>query len=147
MLGKIIDYKISLSHAGFPMIEMIFKCEDGKILTWRGSLKPGKAQEITLDVILRCGFKAKDPMLLGAGPTSKLLDMEKSLELKIEQQEWNGKMKDKISWISTPGSAPTGDYKELNLVEALAQRKLKKEERDANKNNASASSLDDDVLF
>lgn len=59
--AKIKDYGIGSTKAGEPkaMILFTFKDQNGaeKELTWSGSLKEGRAREITIDALLTCGLK------------------------------------------------------------------------------------------
>lgn len=134
MKAQITDYGIATTKTGNPQIMIKFNCEDGKSRTWYGSLKEGRAREITIDTLLRCGFKGDDVSVLAGGHTSGQLDHNVELELVIENEVGqDGKTYERIRWVNLPGgsgfkNAMTQDdavqvLKGLNLKSDFAARK------------------------
>lgn len=118
-LAKIIDYSIIESQSGIPQVVILFEflTEDGMQhqLNWYGSFKEGKAREITIDTLLKCGFNGDDLSQLALGKESKALDINKILEIDIVREEHNGVPRIKIKWINLP---PSSGYKKWRQDQA-----------------------------
>lgn len=121
-LGKVTDCAIGKTKAGLPQVILMFDFDDNlgnsHSKMWFGSLKEGRAREITLNALLTCGFNGEDLLALNDGPAC--LDIDKVVELKVENRpDQNGKVWANISWISTPGEE-TGGANRLDKTEAAA---------------------------
>lgn len=106
MLAKITDYGLATSKAGNMQVMIKFSCEDGKTRTWYGTLKEGRGREITLDTLIRCGFKGDDIAILSEGHMSGALDHNIELDLVIENEVGqDGKTYERINWVNLPGGS------------------------------------------
>lgn len=119
--GKVTDCAIGKTKAGLPQVVLMFEFQDsiGNLHNkmWFGSLKEGKAREITMDALLTCGFSGEDLLAINDGP--ECLDTEKLVELKVENRpDQSGKVWANISWISTPGEGSNANR--LDKTEATA---------------------------
>lgn len=107
--ARIKDYGIGTTKAGDPkaMVMFTFKDENGTSvdMTWSGSLREGRAREITIDALLVCGLKGNDLSKLAQGAESGVLDLNRDLSITVEEEEYNGKTYKKIKWINAPGGA------------------------------------------
>lgn len=124
-LAKITDYGVSDTKAGNPQVfvRFAFQTQDGqsKELTWYGSFVGG-AKDITLKALIACGM---NPNTFGRmiefnnGPSSGLLDMNKPLEIDVQQEPHHsepGKMVTRIAWVNDPEN-PTYTQKRLSEAE------------------------------
>lgn len=101
-MAKVIDYGLSETKAGDPQVRVRFKLDgDGSEITWFGSLKEGKAQEITVDALLVMGFTGSDLTALEGGSGSKVLNEEKSVSIVVEAETYNGKTTSKVKWVNS----------------------------------------------
>lgn len=102
--AKLKTYGLEESRAGHPMVVAIFilKDEHGQDhnLTWRGSLKPGRASELTIDQLLILGLKGDDLTGLAQGAESGLLNTEKEVSVSVEIEDYKGRLLPKIAWIN-----------------------------------------------
>ena len=103
--AKIINYGIGETKAKELAVIINFKVKktegDYTDMMWQGSLKEGRAREITLDALLVCGLSDNNLERVAKGDG---LDKEKVVQVTIEQEEYNGKMYDRIRWINEVGS-------------------------------------------
>lgn len=96
-LARPADWGISETKAGDPQVFVKFEF-GGKSLTWFGSLKEGRAQEITIDSLLALGFRSNDLSELNKETT--ILDTTKDVQIVVEHEEYNGKISAKIKWVN-----------------------------------------------
>lgn len=68
---------------------------------WTGSLKEGRAMEITLDALLVLGYVENDLSLFAQG---KGLNSTDAVQVTIENEEYNGKTFPRIKWVNAIGS-------------------------------------------
>lgn len=102
-VAKIVDYGIGTTKAGDPTIVVRFGWGTSSLI-WNGSLKEGKAQEITIKALLRMGLSDDDKIEnLADGIDSKLLDMDRELEIDVQMDTYEGKTRPKIAWINEVG--------------------------------------------
>lgn len=80
--AKIVDYAIRSTKNGDPEPTIRFRWDDHE-WNWRGSLKEGKAREITLKALFACGFSGDDLSILAEGVVSGALDTDKELLLSV----------------------------------------------------------------
>lgn len=118
--ASILDYGIGETKAGYPqvMIRFGFTDKDGHLheMNWYGSLKEGKAQEITCKALLACGMKGNDLNALTDGVPSNTLDCSTNVRITIEEEpkEDGTGSRMKIRWINPLG----GLTKKLTKSEA-----------------------------
>lgn len=97
--ATILNHAISETRGGNPQAAVTFSFEaDGKShnMTWFGSFKEGKAQEITIKALLACGLKGNNP----AGE----LDIGKEVSITVEHETGDdGKTRAKIRWVNALG--------------------------------------------
>jgi len=100
------DYGISETKAGDAQVFIAFDVthsEGVSPLTWFGSLKEGKAQEITLKGLLAAGFTGKDVTDLIDGPDGGAIPLGTEVSVVIESEEYAGVTRQKIQWVNKPG--------------------------------------------
>lgn len=98
-IGTILSHAVTETKAGDPQASVTFSFDADsrpQNMTWFGSFKEGKAQEITIKALLTCGLKGNNP----AGP----LDIGKQVSLVIEDEKGqDGKIRSKIRWVNALG--------------------------------------------
>jgi hypothetical protein len=108
--GRIIDYSITSTKAGDPQVTILFGIDpaDGGHyeLQWNGSLKEGKAREITFKALKACGLRGYDIEPLADGVTSGALDTDATVNLVVEYETNpdSGKQYPRIRWINRAAS-------------------------------------------
>lgn len=105
--GRVKDYGISETQAGDPQVFIQFAVdgpEGEETMTWFGSLKEGKAQEITLKAVLAAGFQGKDVTELVDGTDGGAIPLETEVSLVVEDDTYEGKTRQRIKWVNKPGS-------------------------------------------
>lgn len=118
-IAKIQNYGVSTDKNGSPQILINFGFDvNGEQTggTWYGSLTSEKGKEITVDTLIRCGLRGNDVSLVGYGPDSNALDMNKELEIVVDEDHYEGKTYKKIKWVNLPGSS----LKTVEASEAVA---------------------------
>lgn len=120
--GKILDYGIGETKMGNPQIFVKFKIGE-KSLTWFGSLSE-KAIEITGKALIACGFKGTDLSVLADGLNSNALDLDKTLSLVVENEEYKGKTYTKIKWVNELNSGATEKLNKAGAVQKLSGMNL-----------------------
>ena len=122
--ARVVNYCIVTSKAGDPMVAVVFRYTDTdnaqKDITWRGSLKNEKAQEITIDTLILLGFNGTELALLANGPVSNVLDTNKDVEIVVGEEDFEGKTHTKVAYVNAVGG---GGFKD-KLDEAGAVQKL-----------------------
>lgn len=117
--ANILDYGIGQTKSGDPqvMIQLNYQDSDQDVheITWFGSLKEGKAQEITIETLLRCGMKGNDVAAVAGGIESDTLDVAPQYTIAITPHEYQGKTSMRVAWISNGGAG-------------LAEKKISKQE-------------------
>lgn len=103
--AKIVDYGVSTTKSGEPTIVIRFGW-DNKSLIWNGSLKDGKAQEITLKTLVRLGLSDDDKIEnLADGIESGLLDTKQEFEIDVQMDTYEGKTRPRIAWVNLIGGS------------------------------------------
>ena len=122
--ARISNYAIGTTQAGDPQVLILLNYNDEENapheVTWFGSLKEGKAQEITLRTLLDCGFSGSDPVDLADGTDSHLLDVITPVRITIEEHEYQGKKSLRVQWINRMG----GRALEKKITKSEARIKL-----------------------
>ena len=77
-----------------PMVQVVFDV-NGQDMKWSGSLADGKAREITADALIVLEFTSLNDICNGKG-----INFNKVVNLTIEDEEYNGKVYQKIKWIN-----------------------------------------------
>lgn len=103
--ANIIDYGITSSKAGDPLVMIAFETLDNQNdryeLIWRGSLKSEKAQQITVKALLCCGMTGNDIQAVADGPAGNALDMQAPVSIKVEHElGTDGRPYAKVAWIN-----------------------------------------------
>lgn len=117
--AKVINCGITSSKDGNPQVTINLKLlmnegapdQTTQDMMWSGSLKEGRAQEITLDAVLVCGYKENNLNLLAEG---KGLDLEKVVQVTVESESYNGRDTLKIKWINEVGSGASKEFMAKN---------------------------------
>jgi hypothetical protein len=126
-LARPTDWGLSKTKTGDPQAFVTFEFGEHK-LTWFGSLKEGRAQEITIDALLTCGMSSNNIEDL-AKNDSGLLDTTKDVQIVVVHEEWNEKVQVKIKWVNPVGGgikkADASEFKNLKSLKGavLARRK------------------------
>lgn len=104
--AKILDYGIGITKAGDPTVVVRFGFGQGQSLIWNGSLKEGKAQEITIKALLTLGLSNEDNLeALADGIDSNLLDINREVEIDVQPDTYEGKTRMRIAWINPLGGS------------------------------------------
>ena len=115
--AKITDYGMKETNAGDPQIFISLKgMEKGDLITWFGSLKEGKAREITLKTLITCGFTGNSVANIAQGVSANCLDTKKELSIVVSENEYQGKKSMRVDWINEPSA---GIQNRLTQVEAI----------------------------
>lgn len=108
--AKIIDYGIGTTKAGDPQMMILFEFNDldnqRHEITWYGSVKSPKAQEITAKTLLYCGMTGNDPMEIADGVSTNILDAVTPVKITIElepKQDGLGTFA-KVAWVNRAGN-------------------------------------------
>lgn len=118
--ATIVDYGLSETKGELPQVWADFsvqlpQSEGGgvKTVTWRGSFKDG-AKDITLKNLLIMGMAPSAPVhLLNNGVEARMLNTQKTFDLLIEPETYEGKTRDRIKFINDPEN-PTHTQKRLD---------------------------------
>ena len=103
--GKVTDYGIGETQAGDPQVFVTFDVEFSlgvQSMTWFGSLKEGKAREITLKALLALGMKGGVEALLD-GPDGAAIRVGIDASLVTSEHEYQGSTSVRIDWVNAPG--------------------------------------------
>lgn len=120
--AKITDYGITLTKGKLPQvcIQFEFEAPDAdsltkkRALTWYGSLKEGRARELTIEQVLRCGLVGDDLRGLANGKSGNALNLEQEVGIEVEvRSNESGKLTNGIKWINRLG------VKTLDVNEAM----------------------------
>lgn len=88
--AKIVDYGIGATKSGDPQVMVLFEFSDAEgqrhELTWFGTLKEGKGQEITLKALLTCGMVGNEVENLAEGVLSNVLDVDTPVQIVVERE-------------------------------------------------------------
>ncbi len=144
--AKVVDYGFKDTNNGDPQIFIALKgTENNEQITWFGSLKEGKAREITLKTLIICGFTGNTVAGLAAGLSSNSMDLSKELSIVVNPHEYNGKTSMKVDWINLPNA---GIQNRLTQVEAVQkvqgynlEGQLMQLRRDMNEGSTASSTL------
>lgn len=109
-VAKIVDYAFRVTKNGDPEPTVRFRWKDefntDLEWNWRGSLKEGKAREITLKALKTCGFKGDDLSLIADGVATGALDTTKELQITVSLKPGtDGKDYPTIDWINEVGGS------------------------------------------
>jgi hypothetical protein len=117
--AKLNDYGITRTSKGDLQIACLFDI-DGQELTWFGSLKEGKAKEITMKTLVAMGFDELNQNLavIAKGPTSQILNQEEEFSLTVEHDEYLGKTTARIRWVNSKSENALA--RRISYDEALA---------------------------
>jgi len=106
-VGRVVNYGIKETKNGDPEPVIVFQVPvNGKnrSIYWRGSLKEGKAREITIEALLVCGLSTKFLGEMADGPKSNALDTEKDIQLTvINETNDDGKTYAKVQYVNEVG--------------------------------------------
>lgn len=99
------NYGMGETKSGLPKVWIKFRVNDEEKNNafWEGYLHNEKSLEILVKNLITMGFSGTDITLLTDGKSSGALDVNKVLELVIENENYNGKDYSKVKWINTPG--------------------------------------------
>lgn len=152
--GRAEAWELTENDAGDVQIIVQFRLEgnqnehDGAIRTWRGYFKSDKSQEIALKALMTMGWNTGDVMdLQGLGANL--------VELVIDEEEWEGKVHDKIKWVNRVGSGstslnvtPLAKDKKAAFAEKMKGKIALLSQKEAQANGApSKSSAPEDIPF
>jgi len=112
--AKVVDYFMSETRAGNPQVVLKFMMEDGNTIYHYMSLSE-KAQPYTAKTLAVLGYEGQDVNLLADGPKTNILNLSKTVELVLDNEEWNGKVNLKVKWVNELGGT---NFKKLAKEEA-----------------------------
>lgn len=103
--ASIVNYGITQKEGKDPQVAILFEFEDQDRdrheMTWFGTLKEGKGQEITLKALLACGMTGNDVAALADGVESNVLDAATPVSIVMAQQTYEGKTHMRVQWVNT----------------------------------------------
>lgn len=134
--AKIVDYAITETKAGLAQVSVRFEFDGTSQMAWYGSLKEGRAQEITIEALRECGFSGEtneDFAKIGLGPKGGALDTAREIDITLDNQiAPDGATALKITRVGGSGfralDIETVKAKLPNLAESLFKIKAKKKE-------------------
>lgn len=106
--AKVTDYGISETKAGDPQVfvtfDVTFPTGEAR-MTWYGSFKAGKAQEITFKALQELGLTGKvTDLSLGPDGGALLLGTEASVVVEEENRQDGQGTWFRIRWVNRPGN-------------------------------------------
>lgn len=106
--GAIVtNWGITETQAGLPQVVVSFdvKAKEGmKPMSWFGSLKEGKAREITIDALLTCGFSGDDVADIAKSVEGKALELGREVSVTVgTEADLEGKDRQRIRWVNPIG--------------------------------------------
>lgn len=105
--AKVKDYGISATQNDDPQVFVVFDVdfEDSRAsMTWYGSLKAGKAREITLKALLALKFRESSLDILVDGPAGGGIEVGQEARVTTEENTFNEKTTVKIAWVNSAES-------------------------------------------
>jgi hypothetical protein len=110
--AKVIEAGVGQDKNNEPQPFMKLQTEAGETITWYGSLKSEKAQEIAVKAAVTAGFTGRDWDDFSRGVSSfKTV----SVSITVEDETYNGKTRTKVKWINP---IKTMDYMSAAEVKA-----------------------------
>src|SRR5690606_25930509 len=108
------QWGLGTTSKGNPQVIVLFGIDDQDgdhhEMTWFGTLKEGRGQEITLDSLLFMGFKGNDLTTLADGVEGGALDMDTPVSITIaEETNEKGQTFMKVQWVNRVGGAAFKD--------------------------------------
>ncbi len=104
-VANVADFGVSETKAGLPQISVTFdvNAENGTSrYSWFGSLKAGKAREITIKALVTLGFTGKNLADL-ADPAKEAIAIGTEVEVVLAEETYDGTTRTKIQWINKVG--------------------------------------------
>lgn len=108
-IARVVDSAIWKSEKGNPVAVLMFEYKDQNAnphqIAWFGHLAGG-AREITVDTLVRVGFKSNDLSDLNLG--KECLDFEKDYEIVIANEPNPNKgnqLMSRVKWVNLPGGS------------------------------------------
>ena len=124
-LGKIVNYGVKKTKSGDPAPTIAFEVVGPDAakhrVFWQGSFNGG-GRDIAVKALMICGFKdIRSLARLADGPTSRLLDMSKDIDLSIihEDSQDGAKRYAKVNWINEVGGGKFKDAVESKEAASL----------------------------
>lgn len=127
--ARIFEYSIGKTKAGLPQVVIQFDVlfgndpgGTGKRLTWYGSLKEGKAREITLTALSILGLGNAPLERIAHGAMGNVLDATKTYPVTVQHQpDLNGQLRPRITWIG--GNTPDPKKYSVSIEDARSMLK------------------------
>lgn len=120
--AKIISYMLSESKNGHPQVMVQFKeVTTGWEKWWYGSLKAGKAFEITMENLRTLGLQRGNEDALAKGYGAHALDEESDHKVRIKHETYEGKERDVLTILSpikAKSMAPTMQKSIMSAIKA-----------------------------
>lgn len=106
--ARIVNYGIGTTKAGNPQVMVLFEFEDKDQdrheITWYGTLKEGRGQEITIDSLLVMGMVGNDLTALADGVESGLLNVDSPVNITVALETTEqGQTFAKVQWVNALG--------------------------------------------
>lgn len=105
--ARIIDYGILENRSANASVFIKFEFASKETLTWFGSLKEGKAAEITINTLLECGFDGDDLNVLAEGIACSALITDEDIDVDVrEEADTDGRIRRKIKYVGSQKEIP-----------------------------------------
>jgi hypothetical protein len=104
-LAKVIDYAVTETQTGKPMIVVRFSTDNGEVF-WNGVLQeaPEGKRNFTVEALIVMGMNSIQQLeMLADGPDSNVLNMEEEFSIKVVHEEYNGKIYAKAAFVNKAG--------------------------------------------
>lgn len=130
-LARIVDYGVTENKSGNGSVFIKFIFPSGEYLTWYGSLKEGKAAEITVSTLFECGFSGDDINALAKGVESGLLITDEDIDVNVQKEiDPTGTERIRIKYIGSGKEIPRIDQEQARkLIPASVNMMLREMKR------------------
>jgi hypothetical protein len=111
--------QLTKTSKGDPQVLVVFEIlspgpQQGSKIGWYGFFTP-KTQERTLEALYACGWHGPDLTdLSGVG--------DREVEIVVEEEEYQGKVRSKVRWVNVPGRGANISPLPVNEATAFAAR-------------------------
>lgn len=112
--AKIADYGVVLSQKGQPQVKVVFSLETGTKFSWFGGISSEQQTAITTKTLFTMGATSDTIDKVENGPSGNALNTAKTYELVIEDNEYNGKVSQRIKYINDPENAQKQAFSKPN---------------------------------
>lgn len=112
--ARAVEGQFGYTNGGKEQVAVTFLLEGGQRLTWYGYFTE-KTEERTFESLRYCGWEGTD--------LSDLTGIDRNeVELVVEEEEYDGKVKSKVQWVNRPSSPVMARPMDKAQVKSFAER-------------------------